>query len=129
MIVKQPRVLSKNVRAIEGVKPDPRQVNYRIKGERGLVLAVHPSGRKVWFVRYQVGRGKGRQQRWHEIGEFSESKSLAKACAEARRIMSRVADGEDPSRPELTTFGALFDAWLEHHAKKKLDTWKDEKRR
>ena len=43
--------------------------------------------------------------------------------------MAHVADGEDPSRPELTTFGALFDAWLEQHAKKKIDTWKDEKRR
>ncbi len=43
--------------------------------------------------------------------------------------MARVANGEDPSRPELTTFGALFNAWLEQHAKKKLDTWKDEKRR
>src|SRR5262249_46814366 len=53
----------------------------------------------------------------------------AKACADARRIMSRVADGEDPSKPELTTFAALFKAWLEQHAKRKLDTWKDEKRR
>jgi hypothetical protein len=105
------------------------KVNYRIKGERGLVLVVHPSGRKVWFVRYQVGRGKTRQQRWHEIGELCESKSLAKACAEAKHIISRVADGEDPSKRELTTFGELFSAWLEQHAKKKLDTWKDEKRR
>ncbi len=35
MIVKQARVLPKNVRAIEGVKPNSRQVNYRINGERG----------------------------------------------------------------------------------------------
>ena len=126
---KQPRVLAKNVRAVQGIKPGSRQVNYRIKGERGLALAVHPSGRKVWFVRYQVGHGKIRQQRWHEIGELCEANSLAKACLDARRIMARVADGEDPSRPELTTFGALFDAWLEQHAKKKIDTWKDEKRR
>jgi integrase len=128
-LVKQARVLAKNVRAIEGVKSGSRQVNYRIKGERGLVLVVHPSGRKVWFVRYQVGRGKVRHQRWHEIGELGVANSLAKACSEARRIMARVADGEDPSRLELTTFGALFDAWLEQHAKKKIDTWKDEKRR
>jgi integrase len=126
---RQARILPKNVRAIEAVRPGSRQVNYRIKGERGLVLVVHPSGRKVWFVRYQVGRGKTRRQRWHEIGDLSESKSLAKACAEAKHIVSRVADGEDPSKRELTTFGELFSAWLEQHAKKKLDTWKDEKRR
>ena len=128
-VVKQVRILPKNVRAIEAVKPGSRQINYRIKGEPGLVLVVHPSGRKVWFVRYQVGRGKTRQQRWHEIGILSTSKSLAKACAEAKHIMSRVADGVDPSKRELTTFGALFNAWLEQHAEKKLDTWKDEKRR
>src|SRR5262245_36228941 len=126
---KQARLLAKNVRAVDAAKPGSRQVNYRIKGERGLVLVVHPSGRKVWFVRYQMGRGRARQQRWHEIGELSDANSLAKACSDARRIMARVADGEDPSRPELTTFGALFEAWLEQHAKKKIDTWKDEKRR
>jgi hypothetical protein len=126
---KQTRILAKNIRAIEAVKPGSHQVNYRIKGERGLVLVVHPSGRKVWFVRYQVGRSKARQQRWQVIGDHSYSKSLAMVCAEAKRILSRVADGEDPSKPELTPFGALFNAWLEQHAKKKLDTWKDEKRR
>ncbi len=67
---KQARILAKNVRVIEAVKIGARQVNYRIRGERGLVLAVHPTGKKVWFVRYQVGRGKFRQQRWYEIGEL-----------------------------------------------------------
>jgi len=126
---KQPRILAKNVRAIESVKPCARQINYRIRGERGLVLVVHPSGRKVWFVRYQVGRGKSRRQSWYEIGDIREFESLAKVCAEARRLLARVADGEDPSRPDLTTFGELFNAWLEQHAKKKLGTWRDEKRR
>ena len=126
---RQARVLAKKVRAIDAVKPEPRRVNYRIKGEPGLVLVVHPNGRKAWFVRYQVGSGNARQQRWHEYGTLSETKSLATACAEAKRIRSRVADGEDPSKPELTTFGELFGGWLEQHAKKKLATWRDEKRR
>ena len=73
--------------------------------------------------------GNARQQRWHEHGTLSETKSLATACAEAKRIRSRVADGEDPSKPELTTFGELFGGWLEQHAKKKLATWRDERRR
>jgi len=128
-LVKQARILPKNIRAIEAVKPHSRQVNYRIKGERGLVLVVHPSGRKVWFVRYQVGRGQARRQRWHEIGDFCEPESLAKACAKAKHVMSRVADGEDPSKRELTTFDALFNTWLEQHAQKKLATWQEEKRR
>jgi hypothetical protein len=80
-------------------------------------------------LRYQVGSGNARQQRWHEYGTLSETKSLATACAEAKRIRSRVADGEDPSKPELTTFGELFGGWLEQHAKKKLATWRDERRR
>ena len=122
---RQARELVKNVKTLEAVKPEARQVNYRIKGEAGLVLSVHPSGRKTWMVRYQIGSGKTRKQRWHEIGRY-DHKTLAQACRDANDVLTKAADGVDPGRVELTTFGALFDAWLTQHAKKKLDTWAEE---
>src|SRR5688500_16389268 len=65
------RELRKNVKDIEAVTPELRRTSYSIKGERGLRLVVHPSGLKVWFSVYQVGKGASRERRWHEIGPLN----------------------------------------------------------
>ncbi len=130
----QKRELSKDVRAIERVKPEARRASYSIKGVPGLRLVVHPSGRKVWFSVYQVGKGKGRQRRWQEIGPFNvlgskEAKvlTLEEAIAQATAHKVDVGKGIDPQAPKK--FSELFNSWLEEHAKKKLDTWADEEAR
>lgn len=117
------RRLAKNVKAIEAAKAQWKRVSYSIKGERGLRLVLHPTGRKVWFVLYQLGKGVGRQRRWHEVGTFPEF-SLADACKEAGRVRGEVAKGVDPEAPK--SFEELFQMWLAEHAKKKLETWKEE---
>lgn len=120
------RLLPKNVKAIEAIKPQARRASYSIRGERGLRLIIHPTGRKVWFALYQLGAGASRERRWHEIGTFPEI-SLADACAAAGSIRTEVAKGGDPE--EAKTFDELFQKWLAEHAKKKVDTWKYEEAR
>ena len=120
------RLLAKNVKSVEAVKPQAKRTSYSIKGERGLRLVMHPTGRKVWFALYQIGSGATRERRWHEIGTFPEF-TLADACKEAGRIRTEVAKGGDPE--EAKTFDELFQMWLAEHAKKKLETWKDEEAR
>jgi integrase len=120
------RVLPKNVKAIEAVRPEAKRTSYSIRGERGLRLIVHSTGRKVWFALYQIGKGVTRERRWHEIGTFPEF-SLANACTEAGRVRTEVAKGGDPE--EAKTFDELFQMWVSEHAKKKVGTWKDEEAR
>lgn len=122
------RLLAKNVLAIQALKPADKQINWRIKGEPSLFLAVHPTGRKVWFTRYQIGKGAGRQRGWKEIGPFP-TVTLEKACKANRATLAGIDNGVDPGKADLTTFGALFSAWMTRHAKPKLDTWSDEQRR
>ena len=120
------RLLSKNVKAIGAVNAEARRTSYSIKGEPGLRLVIHPTGRKVWFVLYQIGKGRGRKRHWYEVGTVPEF-SLADACKEAARVRSEVAKGIDPESPK--TFEELFQMWLVAHAKKKVSTWKEEEAR
>ena len=116
------------------MKPELRRVSYSIKGERGLRLVVHPSGLKVWFSVYQVGKGASRERRWHEIGPLNvvglkdhKVYSLEEACTLSSAHQVDAKKNIDPKSAK--TFGELFTAWLDEHAKKKLNTWKDEEAR
>ena len=122
----QGRLLPRNVKSIEAVKAEAKQVSYSIRGERGLRLLAYPSGRKVWFYVYQIGSGATRKRRWHEIGTFPEF-TLAEACTAAAGLRTEVAHGGDPE--DAKTFGELFQLWLDSHAKKKLATWQSEEAR
>ena len=125
------RALAKNVKTIEAVKPKRRRAAYTIKDEKGLRLVVHPTGNKVWFSVYQLGKGEGLKRKWREIGPYSsheEGWTLAKACEKNRGIQGELKfTGIDPAAPK--TFSELFNAWLDGHAKEKLATWQDEERR
>src|SRR5262245_37742292 len=106
--------IAKNVQAIRGLKPSAKRYNRRIRGERGLLVAVHPTGHKVYFVRFQVGRGSGRAERSREIGNIDEM-TLAVACTKAAEVRAAVARGEDPFGERLAdhSFATLFARWLE----------------
>jgi integrase len=122
--------IAKNDRVISRLGPKGKRVNYSIKGADGLRLAVHPTGKKVWYSYYQTGTGKARKQRWVEIGEYSDHPdgwTLDKAIERNKELQAKASSGIDPQAP--TTFGELFTAWLEEHAKKQLRTWADEERR
>jgi integrase len=124
------RTLARNIKTIESTKPESRRTAYTIRGERGLRLVVHSTGRKVWFSVYQLGSGASLKRKWREIGLFSTHENgwtLAKACEENRRVQGQVSKGVNPESAQ--TFSELFGAWLEDHAKKKLARWRDEEAR
>jgi integrase len=123
-------ILPRNSKYISRLSASDKRENHTIKGCKGLYLALHPTGRKVWFSVYQLGKGNSRKRVWQEIGEYSDHEdgwTLDKAIAENKAVQAKASTGADPQAP--TTFGELFKAWLEEHAKKQLDTWSDEERR
>ena len=56
---------------------------------------------KVLILKYSVA---GRQ-RWHSIGRFGSPWSVDQARAEAKRLLGKIASGEDPSRSRYSLNG------------------------
>jgi integrase len=106
---------------------DGRRTVYRVEGVPGLELDVQPSGKRTWRVRYQVGKGASRSERRYTIGD-ARSIGLGPATEKAREVFATVQlERRDPHadrvRDDLSTFGALFDLWLERHAKPNKKSW------
>ena len=114
----------------------------------GFYLSVEPTGRKMWVVRYSIGRGReGRKERWWAFQEVDTSESLATlpggrpnpgkfgaAADEARRVRNEARlKGIDPQgereaskqTPEFT-FEALFRAWVDKHGKPNKKSWRND---
>jgi hypothetical protein len=81
--------LARNVRTIERALATSvaRPVRYKIAGEKGLRLAVYPSGKASWLVRFQVGKGAGRREFTREIGDATliSLAAASRAAEDARR--------------------------------------------
>jgi integrase len=96
-------------------------INVWDEKERGLVLRVHPTGRRVFKVVYSR-RGR---PRWYHIGAVG----LSDARRIAVRIKLAVAEGKDPAAERKAergagTFAELAEQYVERHAKKKNKSWK-----
>ncbi len=94
----------------------------------GFGVRVHHTGRKAFFVRYDLGSGRKRLT----IGTYP-SLSLADARSQAKDILGRVARGEDPQAEkradrEAVTFGELAAEYLELHAKRHKKRWQEDER-
>ena len=68
---------------------------YRIKGARGLVLHVLPSGTATWYFHYDAEVGKRRERRKLKIGRLDDA-TLAQALGEAERLRALIRQGADP---------------------------------
>ena len=106
---------------------DGRRTVYRVEGVPGLELDVSPAGARNWRVRYQVGRGASREERRFTIGPATAI-SLGQATEKAHQVIAAVRiERRDPhaerARDDMSTFGALFDLWLERHAKPNKKSW------
>src|SRR5262245_61510067 len=76
---------------LEALKPEARPVEYTDDFQRGLVLRVQPTGRKIWIARYVF---EGRERRY-TLGTFPELK-LKPAREHASRRLREAATGVDP---------------------------------
>lgn len=93
---------------LRGLKPQAK--HYDVVDGRGLLIRVHPSGRKTWMLRAIDGRTGDRVRR--ELGEYP-ALSLASARAKAAQWRELIRQGKDPTQKvgELTVKAAM-EAWL-----------------
>jgi integrase len=92
--------------------------------QRGLAVAVQPTGHKAWKCVYSFN---GRP-RWFHIGDVTAI-DLADARKLASRVMFQVAEGKDPAAERKAarnkgTFEELATSYVEEYAKRKNKSWK-----
>lgn len=97
---------------------------------RGLVLRVTPNGVKTWNAVY-VRASDGSKQR-ATLGRFPAI-TLERARAKALKVMSAVAEGEDPADKKRAdrasmTVQQLGELFIEKYAKRRKKTWAQDER-
>jgi integrase len=105
---------------VRKVRPEAAPFNVWDDKERGLVLRVHPTGRRAFKAVYSR---QGRP-RWYHIGEVG----LGDARRIAARVRLAVAEGKDPAADRKAergagTFADLAERYVEQHAKKNNRSW------
>jgi integrase len=109
---------------IERLEPkDQPYLIWDTKQDR-LAIRVEPSG----HCSYKVIYSRHGRPRWYNIGKVN-AVDLAAARKLAGKIMTRVADGEDPQADRKAernqgTFEELAKSYVEQYAKKKNKSWK-----
>jgi len=91
--------------------------------QRGLAIAVQPTGHKSWKCVYAF---HGRP-RWYHIGDVA-AVGLANARKLASRVMFKVAEGKDPAAEKKAerskgTFEELAARYVDDHAKRHNRSW------
>jgi len=109
---------------IKKLKPQARPFVVWDTQQRGLAVAVQPSGRQSWKCVYAF---HGRP-RWYSIGDAAAI-GLADARKLAGRVMFQVAEGKDPcaerrAQRSRGTFEELATRYVEEHAKRRNRSWK-----
>lgn len=90
---------------------------------RGFGVKITPAGRKVYLVQYRLGGRSGKTRRV-TIGTHGNI-TTDQARAEAKRILGKVAIGEDPAaerrqQKQRKTLGELLEAFVMEHVEAKL---------
>lgn len=112
-----------SLRALAALKPNGRQQWFTDRRQRGLQLAVLPSGKKVWYFRRKVN-GKSSRQR---VGTFPTI-----GLEDARRIAQqhlRQAELGEFKPADRTTFAEAFEQWLVDAKKRGKKTWSEDVRK
>jgi integrase len=109
---------------IKKIQPRERACLIWDSHQKGLALAVLPSGKKSWKCIY---RRNGRP-RWYHIGH-ADALGLDDARKLANRVMFAVAEGKDPAAERRAercrgTFEDVAAQYVEQHAKLKNKSWK-----
>jgi integrase len=123
-------------RKIASLKPAKELVEWWDESTLGFGIRVSPKGKKTWFVMY---RSAGLRRRL-KFGRYPEV-SLEKARRKARKALSDVSEGKDPSqekkaeealikrqRLEAKTFAELSEVYIDEYAKLNKRSWKEDER-
>jgi integrase len=103
-----------SVRSVEAWRPAADRQEVPDGYVRGLYLIVHPTGHKVWAVRYRYG-GKTRK---HTVGPYPVF-GLKDARDAAVKLLRTVSEGRDPEQQSLRQ-GSVEDVvarFLEQHCR------------
>lgn len=106
--------------------PKGQRTYYYDSSQRGLVLSVHPTGRKTFSLYRKID---GRPRRIN-IGPYPDL-TIEQARKEAQRLAGEIARGQNPAEKQRAirdemTFEELFAVYLEKHAKVHKRTWKQD---
>ncbi|MEO0618196.1 MAG: integrase arm-type DNA-binding domain-containing protein, partial [Pseudomonadota bacterium] len=125
------QVVGKVIRARE--LNNGKEVEYRIQGVPGLCLRINPKASAKWSLKYHIYEGGKRKAKRFPLGDASD-KNMGKAIDRAVKLMSQIkTEGLDPveikrsveqaPKPDVVTFGDVFEMWLERWAKLNLRSW------
>ncbi|MCH8113820.1 MAG: DUF4102 domain-containing protein, partial [Proteobacteria bacterium] len=82
-------------RVVDSLKPGDKPVSDT--DIPGFVVRCLPSGRKVYVIRYRIGRGKNARRPWFTLGTHGAPLTPTKAREGAIKVLGRVHEGEDPA--------------------------------
>ena len=112
------------------------RTRYTIDGSRGLVLDCLPTGERTWYVRYQVGHGDARKERFYRLGSFDvgaeDFLTLGQAIDRANDVRvdakkhKRDRFAEERTAPTGLTFDQLVKRWIERHGKPNKKSWRED---
>ena len=111
---------------VRTVQPDPvRVIIFWDVMQRGLALAVQPSGHLAWKAIYRI---RGRGARWYHLGN-ARAIGLSDARRLAGRIMVAAAEGKDPHADRLAlrgrgSFAEVAARYVTEYASKKNKSWR-----
>src|SRR5262245_47150823 len=93
--------------------------------QRGLALAVQPSGHRAYKCVYTI---RGRGARWYHLGD-ARAITLSDARKLAGKAMYQVAEGRDPHADRLAlrgrgSFEQVAQRYVEEHARKRNKSWR-----
>lgn len=98
----------------------PQEKDYFLwDGElKGFGIKVAKGGRKAYVCKYRVGNGRAAPTRRMTIGAHGSPWTVDQARAEARKVLGRAANGEDPAKEKQNvrmqiTVAQLCDLYLE----------------
>ncbi len=110
-------------RSVDLLRPGSAETRFWDTELKGFCVRVHPSGRRVYAVKYRTVEGR---QRWFTIGEHGSPWTPDQARDKALKVLAAVADGKDPHadrhalKADLTV-NELIEAYLKDGPASKPD--------
>lgn len=104
---------------IDSAKPQSRDYFLWDSEVKGFGIKIAKGGRKSYVCKYRAGVGRGAPTRRFTIGAHGSPWTVEQARLEAKKILGRAANGEDPAKEKQEekkqiTVSELCDLYLEN---------------